>query len=87
LRTLNPDQDSTLSTIRSVKRRTLAGYEWIEAVHVSSEIRNYVTIYLATVTSQVGVLATFSFHRDYEQAVRLEMDIMMSSLNVHQQGL
>jgi hypothetical protein len=83
----NPDQDGTPSTIRSVRRRTLAGYEWIEAVHVSSEIRNYITIYLATVTSQVGVVATFSIHRDHEEAGRREMDIMMSSLKIHQQGL
>jgi hypothetical protein len=54
---------------------------------VSSEIRNYITIYLATVTSQVGVLATFSIHRDHEEAGRREMDIMMSSLKIHQQGL
>jgi hypothetical protein len=79
--------DGVLSTIRSVEHRTLAGHEWIEAVHESSELRNYVTIYLAAATSHVGVLATFSFHRDYEQAVRRDMEIMMSSLNIHQQGL
>ena len=73
------DQDGTPSTIRSVTRRPLAGYEWIEAVHVSSEIRNYITIYLATVTSQVGVLATFWVHPDHEETVRREMDRMMSS--------
>jgi hypothetical protein len=81
------DQDGTPSTIRTVTRRTLAGYEWIEAVHVSSEVRNYITIYLATVTSQVGVLATFSVHRDHEETGRREMDMMMSSLKIHQQGL
>ena len=82
-----PDEDGTPSTIRSVERGTLAGYEWIESVHVSSEIRNYTTIYLATVTSQVGVVATFSIDRDHEEAGRREMDIMMSSLKIHQQGL
>jgi hypothetical protein len=39
------------------------------------------------VTSQVGMLATFSFHRDYEQAVRRDIDHMMSSLKIHQQAL
>jgi hypothetical protein len=87
LRTPQPGQDGALSTIRSVEHRMLAGYEWIQAVHVSSEIPNYITIYLATATSQVGVLATFSIHRDNEEAGRREMDIMMSSLKIHQQGL
>jgi hypothetical protein len=87
LRTPRTDQDGTVATIRSVEHRTLAGYEWIEAIHESSEVRNYITIYLATVTSQVGALATFSFHRNYEQAVRKEMEIMMGSLKIHQQGL
>jgi hypothetical protein len=77
--------DGALSTIRSVKRRPLAGHEWIEAVHEASEVRNYVTIYLAAATSHVGVVATFSFHKDYEQAVRRDMEIMMSSLKIHQQ--
>jgi hypothetical protein len=87
LSTPQPGQNGALSTIRRVERRKLAGYEWVQAIHVSSEIRNYITIYLATATSQVGVLATFSMHKDYEEAGRREMDIMMSSLKIHQQGL
>jgi hypothetical protein len=75
------------STFIEVNRRMLAGHEWVEATHLSSEVRNYITIYLATVTSQVGVLATFSIHKDYEKAGRSEMDIMMASLKIHQQGL
>jgi hypothetical protein len=73
--------------ILSVERRSLAGSEWIDGVRDSSEIRNYTTIYLATATSQVGVLATFSFHGNHEQAVRQDMDKMISTLEIHQQGL
>jgi hypothetical protein len=75
------------SRILSVERRSLAGSEWIEGVRDSSEVRNYTTIYLATATSQVGVVATFSFHRNHEQAVRQDMDRMISTLEIHQQGL
>ena len=87
LRIPKTDRDGTVANIRSVEHRALAGHDWIEATHDSSELRNYVTIYLATVTSQVGVVATFSFHRDSEQAVRRDMDIMMDSLKIHQQSL
>jgi hypothetical protein len=87
LRMPQRSQDGTPSMIRSVEHRNLAGYEWVEAIQVSSEIRNYITVYLATATSHVGVVATFSIHKDHEEAGRREMDIMMSSLKIHQQGL
>ena len=74
-------------TLRSVQRRKLGGYEWVEGIHDSSEVPNYVTVYLATVTSQVGMLATFSFHHDYQQVVQRDTDQMMSSLKIHQQAL
>jgi hypothetical protein len=80
-------QNGVLSTIRSVEHRSLAGYDWIQAIHLSSEVPNYITIYLATATSQVGVVATFSVHKDHEEVGRREMEIMMSSLKIHQQGL
>jgi hypothetical protein len=85
LRTPKPLDGGALSTILSIDRRTLAGYEWIQAVHLGSEVPNYITIYLATATSRVGVLATFSAHN--EEKMRREMEIMMSSLKIHQQGL
>jgi hypothetical protein len=87
LRTPRTRQDGAQSRIRIVRRRPLAGYEWVEGVHEGSEVPNYITFYLATATSQVGVLATFSFHRDYERMGRLEMEVMMSSLKIHQRGL
>ena len=81
------NQSGKKSIVGDVRRRTLGGADWIEAVHDSSEVDGYVTIYLATVTSQVGVVATFSFYRNHEQAVRRDMDSMISTLKIHQQGL
>jgi hypothetical protein len=87
LRTPKAMESGVFSTIRGVERRSLAGYDWIQAIHLSSEVPNYVTIYLATATSQVGLVATFSVHKDHEEEARREMEIMMSSLKIHQQGL
>ena len=70
--------------LRSLTRRHLANHEWVEGVQLSSEIANYVTIYLATHTSQVAVLATFSFHSNREAEERKDIDVMMSSLRIHQ---
>jgi hypothetical protein len=84
LRAPKPGNAGTLSTVESVGHVALAGHDWVEAVHLGSEVPNYITIYRATVTSQVGVLATFSFHRDYEKAVRQDMNAMMRTLVIHQ---
>jgi hypothetical protein len=84
LRHPEPNKDGTVPELRSLTRRRLAGHEWVEAVQLSSEIANYVTIYMATNTSQVGVLATFSFHKDHEAEQRNDIDFMLSSLRIHQ---
>jgi hypothetical protein len=84
LRHPEANSDGKIPELRSLTRRHLANHEWVEGVQLSSEIANYVTIYLATNTSQVGVLATFSFHKDREAEERKDIDIMMSSLRIHQ---
>lgn len=84
LRHPQANPDGTVPELRSLKRRRLVNHEWVEGVQLSSEIANYVTVYLATTTSQVGVLATFSFHKDRETEERKDIDFMMSSLKIHQ---
>lgn len=78
------DSGGKVAELRSLTRRQLANHEWIEGVLLSSEIANYVTIYLATHTSQVAILATFSFHSNREAEERKDIDLMMSSLRIHQ---
>ena len=84
LRHPSANSDGTVPELRSLSRRRLANHEWVEGVQLSSEIKDYFTIYLATATSQVGVLATFSFHSNREAEERKDIDFMMSSLRIHQ---
>ncbi|HXI06900.1 MAG: hypothetical protein ACRC1G_12960 [Bradyrhizobium sp.] len=84
LRNPQANEQGKIPELLGLSRRHLANHEWVEGVQLSSEIPNYVTIYLASHTSQVGILATFTFHRDREAAERKDIDFMMSSLRIHQ---
>jgi len=73
-----------LSEVRYVKRRRLGTVEWVEALHVGSEIQNYHTYYLATVTSYLGILVTMSVEKNQEAKYVRQLTEMMSTLNVYQ---
>ena len=51
-----------MSSVRQVVRKQIAGVQWIDGLHLSSEIPNYYTRYLATVKDRLAVLVTFSAH-------------------------
>jgi hypothetical protein len=48
------------SQVMYSQTRTLAGGTWVQAQHVSSEIQDYYTLYLATVKEQLAILVSFS---------------------------
>jgi len=79
-----PNANQKLSRIRYVKRRLLGTKEWVESVHEGSELPNYITYYLATTTSLIGILVTMSVHKDHEAEYVRQLDNMMSTLNVYQ---
>lgn len=73
-----------ISEISYVKRRKLGNLEWVEALHLGSEIPDYHTYYLATATSFLGILVTMSVHKEREANYIHQMTEMMSTLNVYQ---
>lgn len=73
-----------LSEIRYVRRRTLGGKEWVESLHLGSEITGYLTYYLGTTTSSIGILVTLSVHKDHADAYVRELNEMMATLIVHE---
>lgn len=48
-----------------LKKVRVAGQEWIDGMHLGSEVPNYYTRYLATIKNQIAVLVTFSAHQKY----------------------
>ena len=79
-------QDGTerTSEVRYVNRKMLGRHEWVESLHLGSEIPNYLTYYLGTNTANLGILVTMSVHKDHVDAYVKQLDEMMSTLTVHQ---
>lgn len=73
-----------MSVIRKVGRRTLGRTTWVEAVHESSEIANFNTYYLGTVTASIGILVTMTVQKEAEAQYQQELQEMMSTLRVYQ---
>jgi hypothetical protein len=75
---------TALSEVSYVKRSRLGHVEWVEALQLGSEVPNYDTYYLATTTSNLGILVTMSVHKDHAAAYVRQLTDMMSTLNVYQ---
>lgn len=53
------------SQIKGVRSRKIALQDWMDGIHLGSEVQNYYTRYLATVKGQIAILVTFSAHKDH----------------------
>jgi LPXTG-motif cell wall-anchored protein len=53
------------SEVKHVRRRKIAGFDWVDAMHLNSEIPSYYTRYLATVKDRLAILVTFSAHQKH----------------------
>ena len=72
------------ATVEYVRRRQIAGYEWVEGLQFGSELPTYYTYYLGTVTSHIGMLVTFSADASVYQERRAALQQMLESLVVYQ---
>ncbi len=53
------------SKIKVVKKRKISGLDWIDGIHLGSEVKTYYTRYTATIYNSLGILVTFSAHKDH----------------------
>lgn len=51
------------SQLKGVKIRKINDHDWVDGLHLGSEISTYYTRYLATTKQSVAVLVTFSAHK------------------------
>lgn len=56
---------STSRLIYQSKRISVNEHQWIDGLHLGSEVPSYFTRYLATIKDRIAVLVTFSAHRDH----------------------
>ena len=63
-RTINSRSGQTLqSQVYKVEQTTINNQPWIDGMHISSEVPNYYTRYLATTKDKIAILVTFSAHK------------------------
>lgn len=79
------DGKAYYSKILRNEEREIGNYRWIDAIHSESEIPNYHTRYLATITAQIGVLITFSAHQSVAEARFDAFDACIESLRIYQE--
>jgi hypothetical protein len=78
------DGQSVTSSVQAVKRRNIANSDWVDALHYQSEVPNYYTRYLATNTSELGIVVTFSYHQDAPVSVAKAFEVSIGELNIYQ---
>jgi|GEM_PF-5148401 len=64
------------------RQRELFGHPWVEAIHVNSELPDFVTRYFATRSGELGVLIGISVRRDKYQENFREFEAVADSVKV-----
>ena len=80
-----PGSKMQRSEAKSVKTSTINGAQWIDALHLASEVPGFYTRYLATVKADIGVAVTFSVTKSLYNAYKGIFDNIISSLRVFRQ--
>jgi|GEM_PF-449621 len=70
------------STVYKVDRSTINNQPWIDGMHISSEVQNYYTRYLATTKGKIAILVTFSAHKLYYTKYNSDFFRAIQSLRV-----
>ena len=78
------DGRTMASTVEHIERKMINGRTWVDATHMDSEVLNYRTRYLATVTAQIGILISFSSHKSYFKAYQPLLEESVRSIKVYQ---
>ncbi len=72
--------EAVTSEPRYVKELDISGKQWIDSLHLQSEIPDFYTRYLATVESDLGILVTFSVRKDKYEEYAPDIENMVKSL-------
>lgn len=71
---------------KTVKTNMINGQQWIDALHLASEIPGFYTRYLATVKADIGVAVTFSVTKSMYNAYKGIFDGVIASMRVFRQA-
>lgn len=80
-----PGGKTQVSEAKYSEVKTVNGHQWIDALHLASEVPGFYTRYLATVKEDLGVAVTFSVGKDHYASYQKVFDDIVSTLRVFRQ--
>lgn len=80
-----PGGKTQVSEAKYVKTSPVNNHQWIDSLHLASEVPGFYTRYLATVKEDLGVAVTFSVAKDLYASYQGIFDNVVASLRVFRQ--
>ncbi len=80
-----PGGKKQISDPKSVKLTSISDQQWVDSLHLASEVPGFYTRYLATVKEDLGVAVTFSVTKDLYASYQPIIDKLVSTLRVFRQ--
>jgi hypothetical protein len=80
-----PGGKTQVSEAKYSNRKNIRGQNWIDSLHMASEVPGFYTRYLATVKEDLGVAVTFSVAKDHYDSYRSVFDRVIATLRVFRQ--
>jgi hypothetical protein len=80
-----PGGKKQVSESKSTKMSNVNDHQWVDALHLASEVPGFYTRYLATVKEDLGVAVTFSVSKDLYSTYQPIIDKLVSTLRVFRQ--
>lgn len=77
-----PGGKTQVSDPRYTKKSSINGQQWVDAMHLASEVPGFYTRYLATVKGELGVAVTFSVAKEHYDAYKGLFDSVVKTLRV-----
>jgi hypothetical protein len=80
-----PDGKTQVSDPKYVKKNSVNGHNWVDALHLASEVPGFYTRYMATVKEDLGVAVTFSVAKDHYDDYQVIFDRIIATMRVFRQ--
>lgn len=80
-----PGGKTQVSEPKYTKSTRINNHQWIDSLHLASEVPGFYTRYLATVKSDLGIAVTFSVSKEHYQDYQAVFDKIVATLRVFRQ--
>lgn len=77
-----PGGKSQVSEPKSITVRRINNHQWVDALHLASEVPGFYTRYTATVKDNLGIAVTFSVAKDHYDTYRDIFEKIIATLKV-----